>query len=70
MAGGNRAVEAVSILRADLADMVSSGDRKVSTEVHWALRDTRVAESRTLELQVVVDEGSAEDHESKRNKAQ
>lgn len=70
VAGSNRAVEAVSVLGADLADVIGSGDRKVSTEVCWAFRDASVAEGRTLELQVVVDEGSAEDHKAERNKAE
>lgn len=50
--------------------MVGSRNREVRTEVSGALRDASVAEGRSLVLQVVVDESSAQDHETKRDEAQ
>jgi len=70
VAGGNRAVKAVSVLRADLADMTGSRNREVRTEVSGAFRNACVAEGRALELQVVVDESSAQDHEAQGDEAQ
>lgn len=70
VAVGNRAVKAVSILRADLADVISGRNREVSTEVRGTLRDAGVAEGRALELQVVVNEGSEKDHETQGDEGQ